>query len=116
MLNISKYFRLEIHGNYQHISSIFAFRLLFINMSTESPFFTFTSKKKKYLKIYLTYFSWQFLQILFVLLLNQDIYQLLFQNIEIYLVFSALGVSIFTGNIQNNSNHLIDSSSLVYFL
>jgi len=103
----------EIYGNYQYILTISTAILLFTNMSTESAFFTFISKKKQHINFYLTYFGWQFLQILlvflFVLLLNQDIYQLLFKDTEVGLVFIALGASFFVGNIQNTSNHLVES-------
>lgn len=118
-IQIAKYLMPELYGNYQYVLTISTAILLFTNMSTESAFFTFISKKKQHIKFYITYFSWQFLQILlvflFVLLLNQDIYHLLFKDIDMGLVFIAIGASFFVGNIQNTSNHIAESIRKTHF-
>lgn len=118
-IQVAKYLMPELYGNYQYILAITTSILLLMNMSTENAFFTFISKSKQHIKFHITYFAWQLVQILlvflFVLVLNKEIYQLIFKDIDIGLVFIALGASFFVGNIQNTLIHLVESVRKTHF-
>ena len=109
----------ELYGSYQYILSVSTAVLLFVNLNTENAFFTFISKRKRHFKFYLTYFVWQAFQIIFVFLiliiLDRRIYDLIFTNIDVSLVFLAMGALFFNCNIQSTCNHLIESIRKTHF-
>jgi O-antigen/teichoic acid export membrane protein len=118
-ISVAKYLMPEAYGNYQYLLSILTAVLIFTNLSTESAYFTFISKKKQNIKFHLTYFGWQFLQIIvvfgFILLINQEVYSLLFKNTDIGLILIALTAVFFVGNIQNTVNHVVESIRKTHF-
>lgn len=116
---VARYLMPEDYGNYQYILSVLSAVLLFTNMSTESAYFTFIAKKKQNIKFHLTYFGWQFLQIvvviLCVLLLSQEAYHLLFKDINGTLVLIALIGTFFVNNVQNTVNQIVESIRKTHF-
>jgi O-antigen/teichoic acid export membrane protein len=118
-IQVAKYLMPELYGQYQYILSVSTAILLFINLNTESAFFTFISKRKQHFKFYLTYFGWQAFQIIFVfvmlIILDKSIYDLVFKNIDVSLISLVMGALFFVGNIQNTCNHLIESIRKTHF-
>ena len=112
-VSVAKYFMPELYGEYEYILSILTAALLFMNMGTEQAYFTFIAKKKQHFKFHLYYFSWQFLQIvflfLFIISINKDAYHFIFKDVKIDLVIIALVALFFSGNIQNSINHMVES-------
>ena len=118
-IQVAKYLLLEFYGTYQYILSVSTAVLLFVNLNTENAFFTFISKRRQHFKFYLTYFGWQAFQIILVFLiltiLDSRVYDLVFKNIDVSLVFLAMGALFFVSNIQSTCNHLIESIRKTHF-
>mgnify|MGYP006080201283 CR=1 FL=1 len=117
-IQIAKYLAPELYGSYQYILTVSTAILLFMNMSTESAFFTLISKKKRHVKFYFSYFSWQLAQILvaltFLFLIHRDLYTLLFKDFNLSLVALAFGAAFLVGNIQATVNHIVESIRKTY--
>ena len=52
-IQVAKYLMPEMYGNYQYLLSVFTSILLFINMGTESAYFTFISQKKQNIRFHI---------------------------------------------------------------
>lgn len=112
-IKVAGYLLPEFYGEYQYTLSICTSIFIFTNLSTENAFFTFIAKRKQHIYFYFTYFMWQFSQLLLVILialmLNKELFTLIFKSANVGLVVIALGASFLVGNIQATSIHILES-------
>ncbi len=118
-ISVARYLMPEAYGNYQYILAILTAVLIFINMGSENAYFTFISQRLQSFRFHLFYFVWQFLQLCMALclivLLSDDLYQVLFKDLEKSLILIALVAVYFISNVQNTINHIIESIRMTYY-
>jgi O-antigen/teichoic acid export membrane protein len=118
-VSVARYLMPETYGNYQYVLTVMTAMMLLVNFGTEKAYFTFISQRLQSVKFHLFYLTWQIMQVvlvlLFIMLLNDDLYQILFKDLEKSLITISLLAVFFVQNMQNSINHIAESIRKTHF-